>query len=461
MAAHVTESGERLPLVAEPVKTAAVVAAGFACLSGVLLGYDIGVTNGALLPVAKYFDMTSAQMELFVGSLSLMALPGCVFGGYAADFFGRLGSIAIGAVLFLVGNSLMALATSYIMLLLGRAIAGIAVGMTIVTEPLYTAETSPARLRGMLSTNVEVSFNVGIVLGFTSSWCLRDLPDSTSWRWMMGLCLFAPIISLIGVFFILPESPRWLAKRGRLDDAEQVLHKLLGPVEADKSFQLMKEEAKIGSEPEMTWLEVAASAKIRWLFFLGAGIAFFQQATGIESIMYYSSVILQEGGLSRNLMLLSTMIMGFFKLAAIIAQGFVVDITGRKPMLVLSSLGMSVSMMILGLSFQFSWGWQMKVVPIVLFVVLFSLGYGPITYTLNAELYPTSCRSKGVTFAMGVGRLFSAIVSLTFLSLARLLTFAGAFMFFAMWGIVSVAFVKFLVPETTGKSLEEADCHKA
>lgn len=448
---------EKEPLLAEPLKWAALTAVGFACLSGLLLGYDIGITNGALLPVANTLSMNRYEMELFVGFLSLFALPGCLFGGVAAEQFGRRGSIGIGAVLFLAGNLMMTLAPSYIVLLSGRALAGLAVGMTLVTEPLYTAEIAPARLRGMLNTNVEVSFNVGIVMGFLVSWMLRDLPDSISWRWMFSLCLVAPIVSLVGVMFVLPESPRWLASRGRLEEAQDVLHQLLGPREARNSFEIMKQKGQTPEDPEMSWWEMFTSKKTRWLVFLGGGIAFFSQATGIESIMYYSSVILEEGGLSRNGMLMATLIMGCFKLAAIIAQGSVVDVIGRRPLLVLSSLGMCLCMLLLGLAFVFSWGWQLKVVPIVCFVVLFSLGYGPIVYTLNAELYPTECRSKGLTFAMAVGRVLSALVSLTFLTLAGLLTFGGAFLFFAFWGAVAAAFVIFLVPETKGLSLEEVD----
>jgi len=263
----------------EPLKPAAITAAGFACLSGLLLGYDIGITNGALLPVAKYFDMNHKEMELFVGTLSLFAMPGCLCGGYFAELFGCRGAIGIGALLFLVGNSLMTFATTFMMLLAGRALAGTAVGMTLVIEPLYTAETAPARLRGMLSTNVEVSFNVGIVLGFLASYLLRDFPDETSWRFMFGLCLFAPIVSIVGVGFVLPESPRWLASRGRHDEAESVLHLLLGPEEAKRSIALMRgNSAEKPAEPEMTWFEMFTSKKTRWLVFLGGGIAFFSQA---------------------------------------------------------------------------------------------------------------------------------------------------------------------------------------
>jgi len=447
---------ELRPLVSEPLRPKAVVAAAFACLSGLLLGYDIGITNGALLPLKRHFGMNHSQMEIFVGMLSMCALPGCFLGGKCAEWFGRRGAIGIGAVFFLLGNSLMTFASTYMVLLLGRALAGLAVGMTLVTEPLYTAEVSPARLRGMLSTNVEVSFNVGIVLGFLSSYKLRDLPDATSWRWMFGLCLAAPVLSIAGVCCVLPESPRWLASQGRVSEAEAVLGALLGPAEASRSAELMKAPLRISDqEPEMTWQEMFTTPNTRWLALLGGGIAFFSQATGIESIMFYSNVILEEGGLDRDMMLLATLIMGCFKLAAIMVQGCVVDITGRRPLLVISSLGMATCMIALGISFILAWGVYFKVIPITLFAVLFSLGYGPLVYTMGAELYPTACRAKGLTLTMGTARVMAAIVAMTFLSLSSLLSMGGAFIFFGLWGVVGAAFVLLFVPETTGKSLEE------
>ncbi|CAK0908603.1 unnamed protein product [Prorocentrum cordatum] len=205
----------------------------------------------------------------------------------------------------------------------------------------------------------------------------------------------------------------------------------------------------------MTWYEMFTTPQTRWLALIGAGIAFFSQATGIESIMFYSNVILKEGGLDRDMMLLATLIMGCFKLAAIMVQGCIVDITGRRPLLIISSLGMASCMITLGLSFEFSLGVYFKVLPITFFAVLFSLGYGPLVYTIGAELYPTACRAKGLTLTMGTARVMAAIVALTFLSLSAVLSMGGAFIFYGCWGVVGAVFVLLLVPETTGKSLDE------
>merc|ERR1712094_102701 len=159
---------------------------------------------------------------------------------------------------------------------------------------------------------------------------------------------------------------------------------------------------------------------------IGGGVAFFSQASGQEAILYYSSVILEEAGLSRNTMLEVVVMIGCFKLGAIIVQAFVVDDVGRRPMLMISSFGMTLSMLVLGLSFLWSWHWNRKVAAIVAYIVSFSLGFGPLTYTLNCELYPTSCRAKGMLLAMSTARIASSTVTLTFVSLASLLSFPGA-----------------------------------
>lgn len=275
----------------------------------------------------------------------------------------------------------------------------------------------------------------------------------------MGLSLAFPLISIIGVFFVIPESPRWLASRNRLPEAETVLHWLLGPLEAQSALKKLTHSVQANEDKELSWWKMFTTKQTRWLVFVGGGVAFFSQATGIETITYYSNVILDEAGMTRNAYLRATLMIGLFKLAAIIVSGFFVDSFGRRPLLLISSVGMAVSMGTLGLAFWFAWSWEYKVFPMVTFMVLFSIGYGPIVYTLNAEIYPKNCRSKGLIFAMGIGRIISAIVAMTFLTLTGLLTFGGAFLFYAAFGVVAAAFIVFVVPETKGTHLEDQD-HK-
>lgn len=285
---------------------------------------------------------------------------------------------------------------------------------------------------------------------------MADWSDATKWRWMLGLCMVVPVVSLIGVFAVVSESPRWLASRGRLTEAEAVLRQLLGPQEAQASLDAMSRKSCSEADQEIVWCEMVTSKKTRWLMFLGSGIAFFSQASGIDCVMYYSSMLLtDEAGLGEKKALLAMVVMGLLKLVTIFVQGGMVDAIGRRPLLILSGVGMSMSMFSLGVGFALSFWWFEKVVSIIVFVVCFSLGIGPIVYTLNAELYPRRCRTKGMTLAMGVARAMSAINTLTFMSLSSLLTTGGAFFFYGTLCAALAVFVALFVPETSGRSLED------
>jgi len=175
--------------------------------------------------------------------------------------------------------------------------------------------------------------------------------------------------------------------------------------------------------------------------------------------MYYINKILEKGGLTRTGMLLSTMLMGFVKLGAIVFQGFLVDGCGRRPMLALSSLGTGLSMFVLSASFMLDTDWHFKVIPIFTFIFSFSIGFGPIVYTYNAELYPTSMRPKALSLAMGVGRGVSATVATTFPTLIDKIGISGVFILYGISSCIGVVFILSCVPETAGRSLdhEESD----
>eukprot|EP00747_Dinoflagellata_sp_TGD_P208276 gnl/TRDRNA2_/TRDRNA2_81792_c0_seq1.p1 gnl/TRDRNA2_/TRDRNA2_81792_c0~~gnl/TRDRNA2_/TRDRNA2_81792_c0_seq1.p1 ORF type:complete len:467 (+),score=59.64 gnl/TRDRNA2_/TRDRNA2_81792_c0_seq1:249-1649(+) len=451
------ETTPLVPGASEPLKWTALVTALFVCIGGVLLGYDIGVANGALLPVSRHFDLNHQEMEIFVGVLNLMAVPGTIVGGWLADRFGRRLATATGGITFLVGNSMMAFAPSYIVLVAGRGIAGLAVGIALVTGPLYTAETAPARIRGMLVASVDVSYNVGILLGYVAGFAFSDLPDDRSWRWMFACGLLPPTLNLIGVFAFLRESPRWLAMKGRLHEAETVLHWLLGPIEAEQTSKKLKEGMDTKEESELSWTAAFSTSSVRGLLLIGCGVAFFSQATGVNTISYYSSFILHENGMDLRLALTITIFFGVIQVCASIVSTVLVDKVGRVPLLLASSLGMGLSMLMLGLAFMLEWPLWCMVAPMFTLIMMFSLGYAPVVYILNSEIYPKHCRSKGAVCSVSTSRITGGVVAITFLSLVRAVTYGWAFLFYACIGFIAAVFVYRVVTETKGTYLEEQD----
>jgi len=347
---------------------------------------------------------------------------------------------------------------------LGRAVAGLAMGISYPIVPLYVAEVSPAKRRGLLTSMVEVLSNVGILMGYLSGWlCDTLLTHPTSWRTMLGIGVIPPLIVLLGVALVMLESPRWLAARGDMHGAQQVLLHVLGPLEARAVFADLSCGASVrderGKEVMSTsylavFRKLLRSASLRQALGRGLGVAFFSQATGCETIVYYSGIILSRAGVAHGNVLLATVLMGCVKTATVLASGLIVDSYGRRPLLLASSLGMAFAMGLLSASSCEQLPVQADAFSLCLFVAAFSLGFGPIVYMYNAEIYPQSCRALGLSLAMGVCRIMSAVVSSTFLSLASLLSTTGTLSLYCVMGLAAAAFVALAVPETKASRLE-------
>lgn len=449
-------AGERKPLVDSPgLKRDALVSVLFAGLAGILLGYDVGMVAGVLDPIHDFYGIGDRRTELFVGSLNAMAFLGCFIISPLADRYGRRSALGAAAALFFVGNTLQALSWSYPVLLVGRALAGVAVGFTLILAPLYTAEVSPARVRGALTTLMEISFNLGIVWGFFLTWSLQESDQVVAWRIVMGIGSIPAIILGVGACFFLTESPRWLVAQGRLGEAQAVLDKLVEPDEGARMLEQLT-AATSSEDPTGSWRDLFSEPQFSYPLLLGCTVAFFSQASGIESIQYYSVHILQtEFGFARDATLLFALWMGIAKLACILVATYLVDRAGRRPLFMISGLGCALSMAILSASSDTPQS-PMQLVGMVLFVASFSIGYGPLLYVFNGEIFPQSVRSKGISVAMSTARFMSASVSLSFLSLISLVTLSGAWAIFGAMALMSVFFVFFCLPETRGKTLEEA-----
>ncbi|CAO1943566.1 unnamed protein product [Urochloa humidicola] len=440
----------------------------FASLNHVLLGYDVGVMSGCIIFIQKDLHITEVQQEVLVGCLSFISLLGSLAAGRTSDAIGRKWTIGLAAAVFQAGAAIMTFAPSFAALMAGQLLAGIGIGIGIMVAPVYISEISPAALRGTLASLPEIFISFGILLGYVSNLAFSGLPGHLNWRVMLGAGIL-PSISIAFVLLLIPESPRWLVMQGRLADARAVLARVSdGEEEARErlaEIEAAAARATAGSG-RAAWRELLLrpSPVVRRMLVTGLGVQFFQQATGIDALVYYSPTIFRDSGMTTESQLLAaTVAVGFSKVAFIVIAIALVDRVGRKPLLYASTVGITACLAVLAASLSLSLpgGGGAAVAVAVLavcgFVAFFSVGIGPINMVLSSEIFPLRLRAQAVAVGFALNRTASGGVAMSFLSICRAVTVAGAFAAFAAVSAMSVVFVHLFVPETSGKTLEEIE----
>ncbi|EFJ26946.1 hypothetical protein SELMODRAFT_96814 [Selaginella moellendorffii] len=459
-----------------------------ASLNSILLGYDIGVMSGALLYIKDDFKLNSVQQEILVGILNLVSLVGGLMAGKLADAVGRRKTMATASVIFFVGALLMALSPSYAVLMGARVLSGVGVGFAMIIAPVYTAELSPPGSRGSLVSFAEVFINTGILVGYVANFALSPLPQWLGWRLMLGLGA-VPAVFLACAVLVMPESPRWLVMQGRVSQAKTVLIRTCGgnkgeaesrltaiveslgdEYEAEKQEPMVKAKRKTGSN---VWKQLLLpSAPVRRMLLVSLGIHFFQQASGVDALVYYSPTVFAQAGMkSRTSVLGMTIAVGLTKTLFILVATVYLDTVGRRTLLLASATGMTIALTTVAVTFRFlhvgakvdmSSSQHASVALVVIamlaicgFMASFSIGLGPTVYVLTSEIFPLTLRARAMSLSIGMNRGISGTVALTYLSLAEALTTSGAFFVYASIAFASIVFVFFVVPETKGKSLEE------
>jgi sugar porter (SP) family MFS transporter len=269
-----------------------------AAATSLLLGYDQGVMSGAKLSIEHDLNLSQTQTQLMVGILHVSAV-GALGAGWMADKWGRKPTIALACLVFFVGALVMALARDYTTLMVGRVITGMGVGTGLSVSPLYLSELSPKHIRGALVSLTEISINIGVLLGFIAGWAFDGLGDHVSWRYMLGMGALPPVFIYFSLVF-LPESPRWLLKQGRRDDAYKVLTKTSSAQEAAQTLEDLTAEVKRQEAlPQGSWRDLFGSRAKghRRLVIAGLLVAVFQQASGLEALLYYVPEVLEHAGI--------------------------------------------------------------------------------------------------------------------------------------------------------------------
>ena len=448
------------PLTAGPHSKRLGLVAVVATFGGLLFGYDTGVINGALEPMKDDLGLSASTEGFVVSILIFGAAVGALIGGRLADKYGRRHNILMLAGVFALGTIGCVLSPSWEVLALFRFILGLAVGGASATVPVYLAEVSPVETRGSMVTRNEVMIVSGQFAAFVINAIIFNVwgEHDSVWRWML-LVAVLPAFALFFGMLKMPESPRWLTSQGRNDEALGVLKQIRSDeraeAEMDEVHRLADEEkeAQTGG-----WADLAVPW-IRRLVIIGIGLGVFQQFTGINSIMYYGSQLLEDAGFSAKAAIIANTANGLFSVLGITVGILLMNKVNRRTMLLVGFGLTTFFHLLVGLSAKFLPDNDIKPYFILLFVILFVFSMqgtiGPLVWLLLAEIFPLKIRS----FAMGVCVfclwMANAVVAFGFPPMVASVGIASSFFVFAALGVLALIFIYTMVPETRGVSLEE------
>jgi sugar porter (SP) family MFS transporter len=436
------------------VRRRVAVVAAITALGGLLFGYDTGVVSGALLFLKKDFGgLSSFQEELVTSLLLVGAVAGALTAGRLADLIGRRPTVLITAAVFVVGVLLAAFTPTFPVLLVARIIIGLAVGSASTTVPLYISEVVPPRVRGGLVSLNQLAITAGILVSYLIDY---GLSDSGNWRLMFGLAAI-PAVALFAGMLFQKESPHWLIKQGRDDEARAVLHRLRDDSDIDAEIREVHElTQREGSYRDLV------SPRVRPLVVVGVLLAVFQQITGINTVIYYAPTLLQSAGLGNNAALLANVVNGAVNVGMTIVAIWLLDKVGRRPLLLSGTAGMAVGMVIVGCSFiggsTLHGGLALVAIAgLLIYTGSFAIGLGPVFWLLIAEIYPLRIRGAAMSVAGMANWAANFVVTVSFLTLLNAISGVGVFFLFGFLTLVALAYFWKKVPETKGRSLQEIE----
>ncbi|MDX2108019.1 MAG: sugar porter family MFS transporter [Candidatus Melainabacteria bacterium] len=428
--------------------------AGIAALSGLLFGYDTGVISGALPFIKNQFTLTPEGEGLVVSGVLFGATFSSLISGSLTDTFGRKKVLLTTAMLFAGGSILAAYAPSVEMLVVGRIILGLAIGVASFAAPLYIAEMAPPKVRGTLVAMNQMAIVTGILLSFLIDYFYSASGD---WHSMILIGVVPAVLLAIGML-TLPESPRWLVVNNKEEQAKEVLQKVRGTQDVESEFA----EIHTALQNEKgDWREFF-SPQLRSALIVGVGLGAFQQFTGINTVIYYAPKIYKAAGLtSDSVGILATAGVGLVNLIMTIVSLILIDRIGRRPLLIVGNIGMLLSLAALSLTFVFNASADvMKFVGVsstFVYVAFFAISLGPVFWVMISEIYPLRIRGFAMAFATALSWLSNMIVSYTFPVVLDKFGIGATFGGYAIITLASLLFCIKLVPETKGLSLESIE----
>jgi len=450
-----------------------------ATIGGFLFGFDSGVINGTVDGLQSAFNSDSMGTGFSVSSMLLGCAVGAFFAGTLADKYGRRAILIIAALLFIVSAWGSGIATSSFEFIIYRVLGGLAVGAASVMCPAYISEVAPARYRGKLASVQQIAIITGLTAAFLSNYFLAAAAGSSleifwlgyeTWRWMFWIELVPAAIFFLALLSI-PESPRFLVASGQNARALQVLTRLYGSAEGQS--KLNEIDASLATDhhkPRLSDLINKVSGKVRPIVWVGIGLAILQQLVGINVVFYYGAVLWQAAGFSESDALLINVVSGSVSIAACFITFFLVDKIGRKPLLWVGSLGMTIMLALVAFAFagapvdasgNLNLSSDMGILALIaanLYVVFFNVSWGPVMWIMLGEMFPNQIRGSGLAVAGLAQWCANFLITWTFpIMLASFLGLAGTYSIYAIFSAISVVFVVAFVKETKGKELEQME----
>ncbi|WP_408639164.1 sugar porter family MFS transporter [Nocardiopsis endophytica] len=444
--------------------------AGAAAMGGFLFGYDSSVINGAVDAIQKHFEVGPGVTGFTVAAALLGSAVGAAVAGTLADRFGRIRVMQLAGLLFLISGIGSALPFTVWDLALWRVVGGCAIGIASVIAPTYIAEVSPAAYRGRLASLQQLAIVLGIAVSQLVNYALASLAGGSSlgqlgplqaWQWMLGVEVF-PAALYILLSLTIPESPRYLVRVGRDAKARRILEEVEG---GDVDARIAEIHEALGSEVKPKLSDLRGPYLLLPIVWIGMAISAFQQLVGINVIFYYSSSLWQSVGVNESDSLLLSLFTSIVNIVGTFIAIGLVDKIGRKPLLLIGSAGMAVTLASTGFAFShasvvgdqahlsFAWG-AVALVSASAFVLFFALSWGVVTWVLLGEMFPLRIRAAAMAVATATQWIANWLVTVTFPTL-RDWDLSGAYMIYTAFAVLSFLFVWKYVQETKGKTLEE------